>query len=59
MSETTFVLVNGVKISSEAIAMLINSFTNPDPAMWYRFERKDDLVVVYCEREPEASRGQP
>jgi hypothetical protein len=38
--------VNGVKISGEAIAMMINTLTNPNPKRWYRFERTGDVITV-------------
>ena len=44
--------VNGVKISGLMVPQIIAAFTDPDPKKWYRFERKDNMIVVETKVEP-------
>jgi hypothetical protein len=47
------VVINGVTVSARTIIYLLNVLTNPNPRLWYRFERRDDLVVVETKIEPQ------
>lgn len=38
--------ISGIKISGSSIAQLINMVVNPDPHVWFRFERKGESISV-------------
>ena len=52
--------INGVKVSAEALVLLLNEVTRPDPSRWYRYERTGDNITVTVKQDAEfIQREQP
>jgi hypothetical protein len=38
--------INGVRVNSAALMGIMLMIFNPDPEMWYRFEKQGDALLV-------------
>jgi hypothetical protein len=51
--------VEGIKISFFTLPLIIHELTHPDPRKWYRFERRDDTIIVHVRISEEEVNGYP
>jgi hypothetical protein len=51
--------VEGIQISLFVLPQLIHQLTHPDERKWYRFERKDDNIIVHVRINEEEPHGTP